>query len=105
MNKKIYHSFAEYAEGEHNSKPFTGRTNDKQKLESQREKFLGICPFCKKPNKFIVGTNIVACANEKCSGKKVTVKNDDGTEFVKYIPYIRMLSDKAMEIGNVLFDE
>lgn len=105
MNKKIYHSFAEYAEGEYNMKPLSGRTNDKQKLATQREKFLGVCLFCKKPNKFIVGTNIIVCANEQCSGKKITIKDEDGTEFVKYIPYMRTLDTKGMEIGNVLFDE
>lgn len=105
MNTKVYHSFAEYAASEFNSKVTTGRTNDKQKLESQREKFLGTCPYCKQQNKFIVGTNIIACANEKCMGKKVSYTNEDGTETVKYIPFTKILSDKGMEIGNILFDE
>ena len=105
MKTRTYRSFTDYAKGEFNSKPLTGRTNDKQKLESQREKFVGVCPFCKQPNKFIYGTNIVACVNEKCNGKKITVANDDGTESVRYIPYTRILSDKSMEIGNTLFYE
>ena len=105
MKTRIYHSFAEWAEGEYNAKPMTGRTRDKQKLESQRAKFLGICPFCKQPNKFIYGTNIIACVNPKCEGKKITITNDDGTETIKYIPYTKILSEKGMEIGNVLFDE
>ena len=105
MKKKIYHSFAEYAEGEHDAKPMSGRTKAVQKLKSQREKFVGTCPYCKQLNKFIYGTNIVACVNEKCNGKTITLTNDDGTEYVKHIPYTRLLSDKGMEIGNILFDE
>ena len=105
MNNRIYHSFAEYAQGEYNAKPNTNRTNDKQKLESQRTKFLGTCPYCKQPNKFIVGTNVIACSNDKCVGKTVIITRDDGTEYVKSIPYTRILSEKGMEIGNTLFDE
>ena len=105
MKKKIYHSFAEYAESEYDAKPMSGRTKDVQKLKSQREKFVGTCPYCKQLNKFIYGTNIVACVNEKCNGKTITLANDDGTEYVRHIPYTRLLSDKGMEIGNILFDE
>ena len=105
MKQRSYRSFNEYAMGEFGAKPSTGRTNDIQKLKSQREKFLGTCPYCKQPNKFIVGTNIITCANEKCGGKKISATNDDGTESVRYIPYTKILSDKGMEIGNVLFDE
>lgn len=105
MNTRIYHSFADWAKSEYNAKPMTGRTNDKQKLESQRTKFLGTCPFCKQPNKFIVGTNVIVCGNESCKGKKITYTSDDGTETVKYVPFSKTLSDKGMEIGNTLFDE
>jgi len=104
MDTKTYHSFADYAEGEFNTKPMTGRTKDKQKLAAQREKFLGVCPYCKKPNKFIVGTNVIVCSNESCKGKKITYTGDDGTETVKYVPFCKTLSDKGMEIGNTLFD-
>ena len=105
MNNKRYHSFAEYAQGEYNAKPNTNRTNDKQKLAAQCAKFLGTCPYCKQPNKFIVGTNIITCGNEKCEGKKIVITREDGTEYVKYIPYIKILSEKGMEIGNTLFDD
>lgn len=105
MNTRTYYSFADYAESEFKSKPLTGRTRDMQKLKAQREKFLGICPYCKCPNKFIYGTNVIACANEKCEGKTISITNDDGTETVKHIPFTKLLSEKGMEIGNVLFDE
>lgn len=105
MKTKTYHSFSEYFEGEFNSKPLTGRTNDKQKLDSQREKFVGVCPFCKQPARFIVGTNVLVCSNDNCKGKQITVTNTDGTETVKYIPYSRLLSERGMDIGNTLFDD
>lgn len=97
----VFHSFKEYF----GVTPQSMRTKDTQKLESQREKFLGICPYCKQTTKYIWGTNIITCANEKCNGKKVTYKNEDGTETVKYIPFQRLISDKQMEIGCVIFDE
>lgn len=105
MDTRIYHSFADYAEGEFNAKPMTSRTKDNQKLESQRTKFLGTCPYCKQPNKFIVGTNVIVCGNENCKGKKITITDEDGTEFVKYLPFMKTLSDKGMEIGNILFND
>ena len=35
----------------------------------------------------------------------VTITDEDGTEFVKYLPFMKTLSDKGMEIGNILFND
>ncbi len=107
MNK-TYYSFDDIAVEEFGMKPLNMRTKDKQKLESQREKLEGVCVYCKQRAKFIPGTNIVVCVNPSCKGKKVVVKGDPATEepdFVRYVPFVRVLSDKAAEIGNTIFDD
>lgn len=102
---KIYYSFDEYAQDVFDMKPFKRVTNDKQKLESQREKFLGTCPYCKQPTSYVYGTNVLVCKNENCKGKKITKKLEDGTEYVEYKPFIKILSDKRMDIGLTIFEE
>lgn len=103
-----YYSFDELCQEEYGMKPLSKKTNDTQKLEAQQEKFEGVCPYCKERAKFIPATNIVVCVNPSCKGKKVVVKGDpatDETDYVKYVPFIRILSDKGYEIGNTLFGE
>ena len=105
---KTYYSFDDIAVEEFGMKPLNRRTNDKQKLEAQREKFEGTCPYCKQRAKFVVGTNVVVCANPKCNGKKIVVKGEPDTDLqdtVMYRPFARMLSDNAAMIGNTIFDE
>lgn len=104
-NGKVYYSFDELGQEVFGLKPLKQVTNDKQKLESQREKFLGTCPFCKEPLTYIFETNILACQNENCKGKKITIKNKDGEEQDIYKPYYKMLSNKGSKIGTILFDE
>ena len=101
----VYHSFAEWAEAEYGIKPTKKVTRDKQKLTSQREKFVGTCPYCKEPCTYIYGTNVVACTNEKCKGKKMVSKNSEGEDRVSYKPYFRLVNEKNMEIGKTIFDE
>ena len=103
--KNIYHSFAEWAEAEYDIKPKKKVTKDKQKLSAQREKFVGTCPYCKQPCEYIYGTNVIACTNEECKGKKVSSKGKDGEDRVVYKPFFRLLSDKGAEIGGNLFSE
>lgn len=103
MKNKSYHSFDEYAQEVWGLKPLKRVTNDKQKLEAQREKFLGTCPYCKKPLHYVYGTNVVVCNNDECKGKKVSSK--DGEESV-YRSYHRILQGKnSSSIGMTIFDE
>lgn len=102
---KRYYSFDEIGQELFGLKPYKRVTRDKQKLASQREKFLGVCPYCKQPTTYINGTNIIVCQNPDCRGKKNVRKFDDGTEIVDYKPFIKILSDKSTDIANTIFDE
>ena len=102
MNKKKYYSFEEVAINEFGMKPRKNVTSDEGKLKKMQEKYLGTCPYCKEPCSYISGTNVVACQNEKCKGKKITITNDDGTEKVIYEPYVRV-KDCGAEVGIRLF--
>lgn len=102
---KTYYSFDEIGQELFGLKPYRRVTKDKQKLEAQRDKFLGTCPHCGEKLGYIYGTNIVACINENCKGKKIVTKNDAGEEEIKYKPYFRILRDNGSEIGTTLFGE
>lgn len=94
MSKKnVYHSIAEWAEAEYGIKT---KKENKNNLEAQRKKFVGICPYCKQPCEYKKGTNVVACVNEKCKGKKVRDK---------YKPFFKLLSEKQMEVAQALFED
>ena len=97
---KTYYSFDEIGQELFGLKPYKKVTRDKQKLESQREKFLGTCPYCKQPLKYVYGTNVLVCENEDCRGKKTTVNEED-----IYRPYYKILSDKGCVIGTTIFEE
>lgn len=105
MKSKTYYSFDEIGQELFGLKPYKRVTKDKQKLEAQRTKFLGTCPYCKEPLSYISGTNIVVCQNSDCKGKKNTKKLGDGTEVVVYKPFIKILSDKGTDIANTIFEE
>lgn len=102
---KVYYSFDEIGQELFGLKPQRRVTKDKQKLAAQREKFLGTCPYCKQPLKYVYGTNILSCENEDCKGKKITTTKEDGEEKVIYKPFYRILSDKGLEIGSTIFEE
>ena len=87
-----------------NCKPVKRRTNDAEKLQAQREKFVGVCKVCKQPLTLINGTNVLACQNPDCTGVKMTSKNEDGSEKIWYIPVSRILDEKGMKIAENLFD-
>ena len=103
---KVYYSFEDFAVEEMGMKPLRRVTRDKQKLESQREKFLGICPYCKEQLHYSYGTNILSCNNPKCKGKKVTLKDSDGKDVITYKPYYRiLLGENSSTIGSTIFEE
>ena len=105
-NGKTYYSFEDLAVAEFGLKPTRRVTRDKQKLASQRKKFLGVCPYCKEPLHYSYGTNVVSCVNEKCKGKKMITQNEDGSEEITYRPYFRILQgDNSSVIGTTLFEE
>ena len=103
-NGKTYYSFDEIGQELFGLKPYKRVTRDKQKLESQRTKFLGTCPYCKQPLKYVYGTNVLACDNADCKGKKYTITGEDGEEKVVYKPFFKILSDKGLEIGSTIFE-
>lgn len=102
MKDKRYYSFEDVAINEFGMKPRKKTINDRDRLRKQQEKYLGICPYCKQPCAYIPDTNVIACQNEKCNGKKITITNDDGTEKVMYEPYVRV-KDYGAEVGIRLF--
>lgn len=103
---KTYYSFEDFAVEEMGLKPLRRVTKDKQKLAAQREKFLGTCPYCKEPLHYVYGTNIVACNNPKCKGKKVVTKDKEGNEIVSYKPFFRILQgENSSTIGTTIFEE
>lgn len=101
---KTYYSFDEIGQDLFGLKPTKKVTKDKQKLQSQREKFLGVCPYCKQPPVYIYGTNVVACQNEKCVGKKITYRDESGEEVQTFKPFIKTLSEKGTEIAMNIFE-
>ena len=107
---KTYNSFEEFGKDEKlrkqfGLKPIKRRTNDKEKLKAQQEKFVGKCRVCGQHLTWIDGTNTLACKNPDCNGIKMSSKNEDGTEKVWYIPVTRTLDEKGMQIAERLFSE
>ena len=103
---KRWYSFDDIGQELFGLKPQRRVTRDKNKLEDQRSKFVGTCPHCGQPLHYVYGTNVVVCDNEDCKGKKVVIKNSDGSEEIFYKPYSRILNgENSTEIGMVLFDE
>ena len=84
-------------------KPVNKRTKDENKLNVQREKFLGTCKACKKPLVYN-GGNILTCDNEHCKGIKITKKDSEGNDYDVYMPYYRLLDPKGESIANNLFN-
>lgn len=107
---KTYDSFEELGKDEKlrkqfGLKPIKRRTNDKDKLKAQQEKFTGKCRVCGQYLVWIDGTNTLACKNTDCNGIRMSSKNEDGTEKVWYIPVTRTLDEKGMQIAERLFSE
>ena len=86
--------------------PVKKRTDNAEKLQAQREKFLGTCPACKNILSYIYGSSYKVCKNEDCRGVKKTGKDEEGNEKIYYVPYIsKPLDEHGKEIAMVLFDE
>lgn len=75
------------------------RTKDMEKLQVQREKFLGICPVCKSPMKY-VSSQYSVCGNTECRGKNIAKKGEEP----RYVLSIREFDPKGVEIASNLFD-
>ena len=100
---EIYTSFEELRSA-FGLDPIRKQTKDKEKLKSQREKFVKTCPVCKQSLSYIYGSNVVCCQNPECKGIEKKNTNADGTENVWYIPVTRTLDEKGMEIAMNLFE-
>ena len=103
-NKPVRFTSLEALRQAYGLKPVLRRTSDKDKLASQREKFLKTCKCCKQPLTYLSGTNVLACCNPDCKGIEMKSKNEDGSINVWYIPVTRILDEKGMEIAMNLFD-
>ena len=104
LNGKKFYSFEEFGVA-YGLSPRNRQTKDKQKLASQREKFVGKCRVCGQLMTWIEGTNIVACKNPDCKGYKYdTVNEKTGETKVSYAPVYRILAgENSREIAEVLF--
>lgn len=98
-NGKRYFSFSEL--------PFPIKKNKKQNIDELRERFekRHTCIVCQQPMTWIQGTNIVACKNPECKGKKIEKKFSDGTTIVEYKPYYHTLDIKGTEIAEKIYGE
>lgn len=89
--------------------PVIKQSKDKNKLEKQRESFLGKkrpCPACKQPMNYIGGTNIMVCQNENCKGEKHESKNEQtGETKIWYTVPRELLDEKGAEIAENLFTD
>lgn len=99
-----YSSFTECAKA-FGCRPVKRRTDNAEKLAKQREKFVGKCKVCGENLTYINGTNVLACTNPKCTGIKMTAKNDDGSERIWYVPVTRTVDDHGMDVAMNLFSE
>jgi hypothetical protein len=101
MKTKTYYSFDEIGQDLFGLKPFKRVTNDKQKLASQQEKFLGTCPFCKQPLHYVFGTNVLACNNEKCKGKKFVTKTLTVRKLLNIDHFLECFPKKVLRLDKL----
>ena len=91
-----------------NLKPVIKQTKDKEKLNEQRERFLGkkrFCAACKQPMNYISGTNVMVCQNENCKGVKHETKNDLGETKIWYTTPRELLDEEsAMKAESIFTD-
>ena len=87
--------------------PFPKKQTKKQNNDELREKFekRHLCVVCQQPLIWITGTNILACKNPECKGKKVEKILPDGTVKVEYKPYFHTLDEKGTKIAEKLYSE
>ena len=75
------------------------RPKDEDALKEAREKFLGICPICKSPMKY-VSSSYSVCGNIDCKGRNIAKKDEEP----RYITVIREFDSKGKVIAENLFD-
>ena len=71
-----YTSFDELREGFGLKSIRKKRPKDEKVLQEKREKFLGTCPVCKSPMKY-VSSNYAVCGNVDCKGKNISPKGEE----------------------------
>ena len=98
-NGTRYFSFAEL--------PFPIKKTKKHNNDELRERFekRHSCIVCHQPMTWIEGTNILACKNPDCRGRKIEKTLPDGTVKVEYKPYFHTLDIKGTEIAEKLYSE
>lgn len=104
-NKKTYSSFEEIR-SEFGLKPIRTQTRDKEKLESQRNKFSSRhkCPACGSNLIYVEGTNVMVCKNPDCDGIKREKKGSTEEETkVWYENSYHTLDEKGAEIAYNIF--
>ena len=83
-----------------NCRPITKkRPKDEDALKEAREKFLGTCPVCKSPMKY-VSLSYSVCGNEECKGRNIAKQGEEP----RYITVIREFDSKGKNIAENLFD-
>lgn len=78
---------------------FKKQPKDQKALQEAREKFLGTCPVCKSPMKYVCSDYSV-CSNEKCKGKNISKKGEEP----RYVLVMNEFRGKAKEIAKNLFE-
>ena len=99
-----YHSFPELVKAMGQKE----RKKDKEKLDSQREKFGArhTCRGCGQPMTWIPGTNQMVCKNPECKGIKITkTDKETGETRVFYEVSHSTLDDLGTKIATDIFDE
>ena len=96
-----YSSFEELAEA-FNLKPVQRVTKDKEKLNAQRERFLGKhkCKACGEYLTYVAGTSVMSCTNPKCKGIKNETTDQDGNVSVYYTPSYDLLDEVGTSIAS-----
>jgi hypothetical protein len=106
-DEKHYGSFAELAKAM-GFKPVRKVTKDKEKLATQRDKFMARhkCRGCGSPMVWVPGTNIMTCTNDNCRGVKITRAGKDDSDEVKtfYETSYDVLDDLGAVIAENIFD-
>ncbi len=93
-----YFSFAELPTSNKTNK----NTKQNEELKTKFEK-RHACRICKQPMTYIDGTNVCACQNPECKGKKVKITMPDGTEKIEYRPYFHTLDEVGVTIATRIY--
>ena len=86
-------------------KPKPRKTSNQEKLKKQQNHLTGTCKACKQPLTWIRDTNVMVCQNPKCRGMKRTRVDETGKKEVYYVPVMRMVDERGINIAMNLFHE